>query len=205
MQRDIFFAKWSALHGEAEISGVVRVWLSISYQCARFLTFLRITPNTLTLLGVGAAALMAWKPFSFLTILLLTLSLFADGVDGSVAIYRGRTSNWGATLDSLADRISEALWLYVAYLVGLPAWLAIALWVVAATQEYARARAASLGHGVITVVTPTERPVRASALFIFLVGLFVGIDSAVYVMYLLFIAQCWSFFQVMRNAYQSLR
>lgn len=205
MQKEVFFSKWSALHGGAEISGIVRAWLSISYQCARALTFLRITPNTLTLLGVVAAALMAWKPFSFLAILLLTLSLFADGVDGSVAIYRGRTSSWGATLDSLADRISEVLWLYVAYQVGVSAWLAISLWVIAATQEYARARAASLGQQLISVVTPTERPVRASAIFILLVGIFFGIDGAIYVMYLLFIAQCWSLFVVMRSAYRSLK
>jgi hypothetical protein len=45
--------------------------------------------------------------------------------------------------------------------VGVPVRWAIAIWVLGATQEYARARLASLGYTEIGVVTPTERPVRA--------------------------------------------
>lgn len=204
MQREVFFQTWSGLHGQARITGIVRSWLSISYRCAQVLTALKISPNFLTFFGVATAALMAWHPLSPLAIVLLVLSLAADGIDGSVAIYQGRTSNFGATLDSIADRISEALWLFVAYQVGISAWLAISLWVIAATQEYARARAASLGHSVITVVTPAERPVRASAIFILLIAVNFGIDAP-YVMGVLFIAQCVSLFLVMRNAYSSLK
>ncbi len=204
MQREVFFQTWSDLHGQAPVVGIVRSWLSISYQCAKVLTYLRISPNFLTFFGVATAALMAWRPFSLLAIALLVFSLAADGIDGSVAIFQGRTSNFGAILDSIADRISEALWLFVAYQVGISAWLAISLWVIAATQEYARARAASLGHSVITVVTPAERPVRASAIFILLIGVSVGVDAP-YVMGVLFIAQCVSLFLVMRNAYNSLK
>ena len=204
MQREVFFQTWSSLHGQAQVTGIVRIWLSISYQCAKVLSALKISPNFLTFFGVATAVLMAWNPFSALAIALLVLSLAADGIDGSVAIYQGRTSNFGATLDSIADRISEALWLFVAYQVGISAWLAISLWVIAATQEYARARAASLGHLVITVVTPAERPVRASAIFILLISVSLGIDAP-YVMGVLFIAQCVSLFLVMRNAYNSLK
>lgn len=204
MQREVFFQTWSGLHGQARITGIVRSWLSISYRCAQVLTALKISPNFLTFFGVATAALMAWHPLSPFAIVLLVLSLAADGIDGSVAIYQGRTSNFGATLDSIADRISEALWLFVAYQVGISAWLAISLWVIAATQEYARARAASLGHSVITVVTPAERPVRASAIFILLIAVNLGIDAP-YVMGVLFIAQCVSLFLVMRNAYNSLK
>lgn len=204
MQREVFFQTWSGLHGQARITGIIRSWLSISFRCAQVLTALKISPNFLTFFGVATAALMAWHPLSPLAIVLLVLSLAADGIDGSVAIYQGRTSNFGATLDSIADRISEALWLFVAYQVGISAWLAISLWVIAATQEYARARAASLGHSVITVVTPAERPVRASAIFILLIAVNLGIDAP-YVMGVLFIAQCVSLFLVMRNAYNSLK
>jgi CDP-diacylglycerol--glycerol-3-phosphate 3-phosphatidyltransferase len=205
MQKEVFYSKWSTLHGGAEISGIVRAWLAISFQCARIASALRISPNLLTLLGVVAAGLMTWKPFSFLTIALLALSLFADGIDGSVAIYEGRASRWGATLDSFADRVSEGLWLYVAYQVGIPAWLAISLWIIAATQEYARARAASLGHTVISVVTPTERPVRASVIFILLVGLYVGIAGIDSIAYVLLAAQFISLFLVVRDAFASLK
>ena len=205
MQKEVFYAKWSALHGQAHVVGIVRSWLSISFICARVLTSIKVSPNFLTLFGVVTAAFMAWQPFSLLAIALLVLSLAADGIDGSVAIYQGRSSNFGATLDSVADRISEALWLYVAYQVGVPAWIAISLWVLAATQEYARARAASLGLSVITVVTPTERPVRASAIFILLIAVNLGLSGANAVMYLLLIGQCVSLFLVMRNAYTSLK
>ena len=205
MQREVFYRKWSTLHGDAQIAGIVRAWLSISFQCARFMSALRISPNLLTLLGVVAAGLMTWKPFSLLAIVLLVLSLFADGVDGSVAIYQERESNWGATLDSIADRVSEALWLYVAYKVGVEPWLVISLWALASTQEYARTRAASLGHSVITVITPAERPVRASAIFILLVGVYTGISHIEYVAYGLLALQLLSFFLVMRNAYLSLK
>jgi CDP-diacylglycerol--glycerol-3-phosphate 3-phosphatidyltransferase len=103
---------------------------------------------------------------SWWAILFLVFSLFCDGIDGSVAIFQKRESAWGATLDSVVDRVSEAFWLYALYVIGVPAWLAIALWSIAAFQEYARAKLSSLGVRDIGVVTPAERPVRASFLFI---------------------------------------
>lgn len=205
MRKDDFFAKWSSLHGNTQISGVVRGWLGISYQCARFLTFLRVTPNLLTFLGVLFASLMLLKPFSLFAIALLMLSLLADGVDGSVAILQRRESNWGATIDSVADRASEALWLLVVYQIGVPAWLALSLWICAATQEYARARAASLGHFVIDVVTPTERPVRASVIFIILVGAQLNISGITSAAFILLAAQLVSLLLVMQNAYKKLK
>ena len=205
MQREVFYSKWSALHCGAEVSGIVRAWLSISFQCARFLSAIRISPNLLTLLGVISACLMTWRPLSLLTITLLVLSLAADGVDGSVAIYQNRESEWGSFLDSVADRVSEAIWLYVAFQVGVAAWVAISLWVIASTQEYARARLASLGQSEITLITPTERPVRASVIFILLVGLYVGIAEITLISYVLLAAQCLSLILVLRSAKSSLR
>ena len=49
MKREEFFASWSTLHLDAEIKGIVKGWLSISYVIARGLSALRITPNVLTL------------------------------------------------------------------------------------------------------------------------------------------------------------
>ncbi len=109
MNKADFLAKWSALHGNAEIKGIVKTCLSISYGSARFMSALRITPNLLTLLGIVFAIAMAVNPLSLWTIPLLVLSLYADGIDGSVAIYQNRESQFGAILDSVADRISEAL------------------------------------------------------------------------------------------------
>ena len=205
MNKSDFFAKWSLLHGNAEIKGIVKAWLNISYGSAKFMTALRITPNFLTLLGIIFAIGMALNPLSLWTIPLLVLSLYADGIDGSVAIYQNRSSSFGAILDSTADRISEALWFYVAYRIGAPAWIVLATYVIASTQEYARARLGGLGISDVGVVTPAERPVRASFIFIALVAYAIGLDLLVAVSTVLFVLQLWSFYLVARFAYNRLR
>ena len=164
-----FIARWSSLHNDAPVKGVVAWWLKISYRFGLIATLLRITPNVLTLLGLVSAAMTALTATSWWAVFFLVFSLFCDGIDGSVAIFQKRESAWGATLDSVVDRVSEAFWLYALYVIGVPAWLAITLWSIAAFQEYARAKLTSLGVQDIGVVTPTERPVRASFLFITLI------------------------------------
>jgi len=135
----------------------------------------------------------------------LVLSLFADGIDGSVAIYQKRSSRFGAILDSVADRISEALWFYVAYQIGAPAWVLLVTYVLASTQEYARARLGGLGITNVGVVTPAERPVRASFIFFALVAYAVDLNLVIISMSALAVLQLWSFFLVVRFARNSLR
>ena len=205
MNKADFFAKWSALHGNAEIKGIVKAWLNISYGSARFMSALRITPNLLTLLGIVFAIAMAVNPLSLWTIPLLVLSLYADGIDGSVAIYQNRESQFGAILDSVADRISEALWFYVAYRIGAPAWIVLLTYVIASTQEYARARLGGLGISEVGVVTPAERPVRASFIFIALVAYAIDLNLVTLAMAVLGALQVFSFYLVSRWAHNSLR
>jgi CDP-diacylglycerol--glycerol-3-phosphate 3-phosphatidyltransferase len=205
MNKSEFNSTWSALHGGAEIKGIVKTWLAISYSSAKFLSKLRITPNLLTLLGVLFAVAMAANPLSLWAIPLLVLSLYADGIDGSVAIYQKRDSSFGAILDASADRISEALWFYVAYRIGAPAWLVLGIYVIASTQEYARARLGGLGISDVGVVTPAERPVRASFIFIALVAYALDINLVLLTISILAILQIVSFFLVARFAYNSLR
>jgi len=205
MNKADFFAKWSALHGNAEIKGIVKAWLNISYSSARFMSALRITPNLLTLLGIVFALAMAVNPLSLWTIPLLVLSLYADGIDGSVAIYQNRESQFGAILDSVADRISEALWFYVAYRIGAPAWIVLLTYVIASTQEYARARLGGLGISEVGVVTPAERPVRASFIFIALVAYAIEFNLVTLAMAVLGALQVFSFYLVSRWAHNSLR
>lgn len=205
MNKSDFFAKWSLLHGNAEIKGIVKAWLNISYRSAKFMTALRITPNFLTLLGIILAIVMALNPLSLWTIPLLVLSLYADGIDGSVAIYQNRSSSFGAILDSTADRISEALWFYVAYRIGAPAWIVLATYVIASTQEYARARLGGLGISDVGVVTPAERPVRASFIFIALVAFAIGLNLVTAAITVLLVLQLFSIFLVARFAYNRLR
>ena len=205
MNKQEFNSAWSALHGGAEIKGIVKTWLAISYSSAKVLSALRVSPNFLTLLGLVFAIAMAVNPLSLWTIPLLVLSLYADGIDGSVAIYQNRSSSFGAILDSVADRISEALWFYVAYRIGAPAWMVLVTYVIASTQEYARARLGGLGIADVGVVTPAERPVRASFIFIALVAYAFDLKLVVAAMAVLFVLQLWSFYLVARFAHNRLR
>ena len=205
MNKEEFNSTWSALHGGAEIKGIVKTWLAISYSSAKFLSKLHITPNVLTLLGVLFAIAMAADPLALWAIPLLVLSLYADGIDGSVAIFQKRQSTFGAILDASADRISEALWFYVAYRIGAPAWLVLATYVIASTQEYARARLGGLGIGDVGVVTPAERPVRASFIFIALAAFALGFNLVTLTISILAILQVVSFYLVVRFARNSLR
>lgn len=205
MNERAFKERWSQLHGDADVIGVVDGWLSFSYQVARVLSFLRISPHVLTTLGLLSAFAMALAPYATWALVLLILSLFFDGIDGSVAIISSRESKMGNLYDSLADRISEACWLYVGYLVGIEIWVVLSMWTLAAVQEYARARLASLGHTEIGIVTPTERPVRAIFMaFAILIFLFNVPGLAAY-SYLFLALLLVSFLLVMRRAYTILR
>lgn len=199
-----FQEHWSALHGGAAIKGAVAGWLNFSYQAARVCTALRFTPNFLTLLGLATAVAMAFSTSAGIALALLIVSLFFDGIDGSVAIVQGRESKWGAVLDSIADRISEACWLYFGWTVGIPAWAAILMWTIASTQEYARARLASLGHSEVGVVTATERPVRAIFLALVLIISLLGLPGISYLSYAFILLLLVSFVQVMRVAKKTL-
>lgn len=200
MNEEQFKERWSELHGGADTEGVVGGWLSFSYQAARVCVALRITPNLLTFLGLGTAIAMGLSEYAAIALLLLVISLFFDGIDGSVAILRGTESKWGELLDSLADRISEAFWLYMGWRLGIPAWVVIAMWTIASTQEYARARLASLGHREIGVVTPTERPVRAIFMAFALIFYIFDIPGRVQLSYAFLALLTFSFLKVMKSA-----
>ena len=177
MDRDEFFLRWSELHGNAEIRGIVKWWLSISYAVARLLLQLKITANGLTLLGVllsiGVVISLSESARSTywlaLSILLLVLALASDGLDGTVALLTGSASRRGAALDAIADRIAESLWAYGFISLGAEPIIVMVAWLAAQIQEYLRARLGGLGVSEIGVVTVSERPVRASFLAVALV------------------------------------
>jgi CDP-diacylglycerol--glycerol-3-phosphate 3-phosphatidyltransferase len=198
LSKDEFKAKWSSLHSDAETTGIVGAWLNISYRFGLICTLLRISPNALTMLGLIGAIATALTAETAWAILFLVFSLFCDGIDGSVAIFQHRESKFGATLDSVVDRISEALWFYALYAIGVPAWIPITLWSVAAFQEYARAKLVSLGVSDIGVVTPAERPVRASFLFIVLILNQLSMPGATELSIAFLVLQIYSFVSVVR-------
>ena len=198
LSKDEFKAKWSSLHSDAETTGIVGAWLNISYRFGLICTLLRISPNALTVLGLIGAVATALTAQTAWAVLFLVFSLFCDGIDGSVAIFQHRESKFGATLDSVVDRISEALWFYALYAIGVPAWIPITVWCVAAFQEYARAKLISLGVSDIGVITPAERPVRASFLFIVLILNQLTMPGATQLSLAFLVLQIYSFVSVVR-------
>jgi CDP-diacylglycerol--glycerol-3-phosphate 3-phosphatidyltransferase len=115
-----------------------------------------VSPDVVTLvgtLGVCAGAL-AFYPSGHLLAgtLVVTAFVFSDTVDGIMARASGRSSSWGAYLDSTLDRVGDAavfgglvLW----YLGGgddtLTGTLALACLVLGGVVSYAKARAEGLG------------------------------------------------------------
>jgi phosphatidylglycerophosphate synthase len=205
MNRSEFNRKWSDLHGGVEIQGVISLWLRISYWIARGLSALRLTPNAITTIGLFSSIAIYFTIFTSQLIALVIFSLICDGVDGSLAIYRNRVSKFGELYDSLADRVSEAFWLMGATFVGVPVRWAIGIWVLSATQEYARARLASLGYTEIGVVTPTERPVRAIFVIAVTLLFWFGYDLATQVAIGFTVLQAISVLIVMRMARSILK
>ena len=202
MNREEFFSLWSALHGGAQIRGIVKWWLTISYSSARFLQRLHMSPNTVTVCGVVAAALTWLESPGVLAIAWLVFSLACDGIDGTLAIISGKSSRWGATLDASADRIAEAFWVGAFIAVGVSLRVALVIWVAAAIQEYIRARAGGLGLRQIGIVTVAERPMRASALCIALVANVLDFSWAPGIGFVMAVIQVLSCITVLNFAYQ---
>ncbi|MDH7485004.1 MAG: CDP-alcohol phosphatidyltransferase family protein [Anaerolineae bacterium] len=82
---------------------------------ARFFIRLGLSPNDVTILGLllisGVAALLALGYLRLAGVLML-IGAGADGVDGTMARMLGRSSRFGAFLDSTLDRYSEAVTLF---------------------------------------------------------------------------------------------
>lgn len=170
MKKSDFMEQWSQLHGAAKITGVVKGWLNISLFVCRTLLKIKVSPNALSVISLLLGVSFVFAIDSNWAILFLVLSLAADGLDGTLAIISNRVSKWGAALDAVMDRIVEGLWAYGLFLLGAPLEVVLLAWSAAFIQEYMRARAGGLGITEIGVVTVSERPIRASLIFIVLVA-----------------------------------
>jgi CDP-diacylglycerol--glycerol-3-phosphate 3-phosphatidyltransferase len=132
-----------------------------------FLSKIGITPDILTIIGcvvnIGAAALVAMNNLLVGGILTLVSGLF-DILDGALARYTGKSTKFGALLDSTLDRVSEAvifLGLVILYAgMGdlLMCCLAIAALIFSFLISYVRARAEGLDiECSVGFFTRTER------------------------------------------------
>lgn len=170
MNKSEFLSTWSKIHGDAQVTGIVKGWLNISYLITKLLAKIRISPNGLTIFGLVFGVLLYLNSQSIWAPILLVLSLICDGLDGSLAIITGKSSKWGATLDSVIDRLTEVFWVLALYSLGINLNLLIAVLILSTVQEYLRARAGGVGVVEVGVVTYAERPVRASFVFIALIA-----------------------------------
>ena len=145
---------------KAEVFGPPRLrakaWATrfVSAPLARVLLALHVPPNAITLAGLGVAGVAAY--------LLAEGHLLAGGIvmlggasmdmlDGAVARLGNKTSTFGAFLDSITDRLGEAVVLFglmVFYVRGdddTGAYLAFGTVVLSVMVSYLRARAEGLG------------------------------------------------------------
>ena len=205
MDKNEFFSTWSHLHGGAKIEGIVKTWLQISYASAKFLSKLRVTPNLLTFAGLFFAIALWQFANSWAAALFLVLSLFFDGIDGSLAILQKKTSKFGAFIDSFIDRISEVFWALALYKLGAPAALVFIALLATYVQEYIRARSGGLGHDEVGIVTICERPVRASLIFIAIVANLVGLDFVTAISIVWVAMQNFALLQLVFTSYKILR
>lgn len=115
-----------------------------------------VSPDAVTLvgtLGVVAGALIFFPQGQlFVGVLVITLFVFSDLIDGTMARRSGRVSPFGAFLDSTLDRLGDAAIFggLAMYFVGPGdndwlAALAIYCLTMGSVTSYARARAESLG------------------------------------------------------------
>lgn len=123
---------------------------------AALLIRLGISPDVVTVigtLGVTFGALAFYPRGEFVVgTLVITAFVFSDTVDGIMARRLGRSSNWGAYLDSTLDRVGDA-----AIFGGLVLWyagngdesymaaLALACLILGSVVSYSKARAEGLG------------------------------------------------------------
>jgi CDP-diacylglycerol--glycerol-3-phosphate 3-phosphatidyltransferase len=132
-----------------------------------FLNKIGLTPDAVTwagLLIILAAAVLVALNHLLIGGILVLLSGLCDILDGALARYRGRSSKFGAVLDSTFDRISEAAVLFgMVYLYSLSGNIFLVSLCVAAIIfsfliSYVKARAEGLGLTCeVGLFTRTER------------------------------------------------
>jgi CDP-diacylglycerol--glycerol-3-phosphate 3-phosphatidyltransferase len=139
----------------------------------------RITPNALTTSGVllclAASIIVLFEPsneilFYWLAALVFVAGSLLDILDGALARAGGKTTPFGAFLDSTTDRVSEGFMLTsIAYILARqhhPIFVAVVMAAVAGSilVSYTRARAEAIGlRGDVGIGSRAERVVVITA------------------------------------------
>ncbi|SHK20705.1 CDP-alcohol phosphatidyltransferase family protein [Thermocrinis minervae] len=144
---------------------------------------LQVSPNAITLLGlvlVGVGSYFLYEKNTLLAFFFLFLGAVCDAIDGTLARKLGNKSDFGAFLDSVVDRFSDAMpFIALALssedkLFSLTCMLAM---VFSYSVSYTRARAESLGYTMD--VGLFERPERWMVLLLGILTSFVEVAVVV--------------------------
>lgn len=190
-------------------------WARILTPIATLLLRLGISPDVVTWIGTAAVVLTAaicfpngWLVVGSLVIGLLT---FSDMVDGQMARLSGRTSPWGAFLDSSLDRIGDGavfagIALYFAGVGDSLTFAAVTLiaLVMGQVTSYVKARAET-----IEVTVPGGLAARADRLVIVLAAALLAGLGVPYVLEVavafLALATTWTVGQRVHAVYRATR
>ncbi|MCQ2737902.1 MAG: CDP-alcohol phosphatidyltransferase family protein [archaeon] len=173
---------------------------------------LNINPNIITIISPFIAVISAyWFANHNLILggLFILLSGFLDVVDGAVARRHGRSSPFGAFLDSTMDRFADAI-IYIGIIFGGYCHWFVGILAIhsAITVSYVRSRAET--QGIECSVGIAERAVRLLILvagsliigFVNFIGLIHTEVAFTYVIYLLIIL---SYFTVCQRVYHTYK
>lgn len=165
-----YLLNWSKLHGDASPSKLVHGWLRIGFALSTPLT--RLSANSITVFG-GFFAILIVAYFAKFTSHYLVVSVgvlllgMIDSLDGIVAVRMGKTSSWGAFLDSVVDRVVDICFAILLFICGAPFLLCLFAACVTLFHEYMRARATGLGISEVGAITIGEKPTRVVIVILF--------------------------------------
>jgi CDP-diacylglycerol--glycerol-3-phosphate 3-phosphatidyltransferase len=151
-------------------------WAKILRPIAALLLKRGVSPDLVTLLGtlgvVLGAVICFPRGWLWQGVVIITIFVFADMIDGQMAKISGRASSWGAFLDSSLDRFGDAavfggVLLFFAGIRDSVLWASVALAALVFGQvtSYVKARAESLGF-----TCGGGLAARADRLFLILLG-----------------------------------
>lgn len=170
-------------------------WAGIIEPIARFLIKFKISPDAVTITGacLSVAVSFIFIPANHLLVgaVLLGICSLSDLVDGTMARQLGKTSKWGAFLDSTLDRVVDAsilisIALYFAKFENGDSMLMAATYVALIAGQltsYIRARAESLGAEAKIGVA--ERAERMLVLWLAILATGIGYNALPFAIYLL--------------------
>jgi len=189
------------------MKSALKAWVrSVLGPAARGLGWLGITPNHLTLFGMflsGAAGLLLGGGYFRTGALVLILGSLCDMLDGAVARETGRSSTFGAFLDSTVDRVSE-MFVFAGFLVyfsreGATLYALLAFLAAAGSFLVSYTRARAEGLGIPCQVGWMERPER---LVLLILACLIGPGMVKVVLWLLTVLVAWTSWQRIHHVRQ---